>query len=145
MPTPPSFRTSVLLRFPLWGFRGRAIFFALFVCLLCSPVAKAESLEILAPDTGEQTSIDLSSGELGELVIYLKSMGDLVGGYRVNILDDQDRLIGKNISDMFGVAKFTNIPPGRFRVFVVTKGIYNDRGGRTTVSVGDLRLTKIRK
>lgn len=105
--------------------------------------AAAEQLEILCPDTEEQVIVDLGSGEAAELIIYLKSFGDLVGGYRVIVLDDQDHQVGKNISDMFGVAKFTNMPAGRYRVFVEKK--WNERGGLSTVSVGDLKVTKIPK
>ena len=105
--------------------------------------AQAAQLEIICPDTDDRAVVELGEGEAAELIIYLKSFGDLVGGYRVIVLDDQDHQVGKNISDMFGVAKFTNMPAGRFRVFVEKK--WNERGGQSTVSVGDLKVTKIRK
>ena len=105
--------------------------------------ARADDLEIFSPDTQDRVKLELGEGEMGELDIYLKSFGDIVGGFKVTVQDDRGRQVGKNISDMFGIAKFTNLPPGRFRVFVESK--MNDRGGQATVSIGDLKLTKIRK
>ncbi|MFN8392419.1 MAG: hypothetical protein U0136_19155 [Bdellovibrionota bacterium] len=121
----------------------------LIVALLSGPLLAvapclADELEILSPDTGDRVVEELAPDETAELVIYLKSFGDLVGGYRVTVLDDQGRQVGKNISDMFGVAKFTNMPAGRYRISV-EKNRVNERGGPSTVSVGDLRVTKIRK
>lgn len=118
-------------------------FLGLLTFLSCVHDVTAEELEILSPDTDERLVIDLRQDEAAELIIYLKSFGDLVGGYRVYVKDDQDRQVGKNISDMFGVAKFTNMPAGRFRVYVEER--FNERGGRSTVSIGDIRVTKIRK
>jgi len=108
---------------------------------LASASVRADQLEILVPDTGDRTILELKSDEAAELVIYLKSFGDLVSGFHVTILDDQDRAVGRNVSDMQGLTKFTNLPPGRFRVVVEKK--WNERGGRATVSVGDIRVKKI--
>ena len=118
-------------------------FLVLLSVFCCLHDVTAEELEILSPDTDERLVVDLRQDEAAELIIYLKSFGDLVGGYRVYVKDDQDRQVGKNISDMFGVAKFTNMPAGRFRVYVEER--FNERGGRSTVSIGDIRVTKIRK
>ncbi len=122
--------------------RGFIGLFLLLLFLGALP-AQAEKLEIFSPDTDHRIELTLTANEAAELVIYLKSFGDLVGGYRVIVLDDDGHQVGKNISDMFGVAKFTNMPPGRFRVFVEKK--FNERGGVSTVSVGDLKVNKIRK
>ncbi len=121
----------------------KQLLYSVTLALVLSESALAEKLEIYSPDTGDRLTVDLDSGEAAELIIYLKSFGDLVGGYRVVVLDDQDRQVGKNISDMFGVAKFTNMPAGRFRIFVEKK--LNERGGVATVSLGDLKVNKIPK
>lgn len=117
------------------------ILLAFSLCLTCPFLALAEQLEVLVPETDERLTIELGPTEAAELIIYLKSFGDLVSGFHVTILDDQDRGVGRNVSDMHGIVKFTNLPPGRFRIVVEKK--WNERGGRATVSVGDIKIRKI--
>ena len=64
----------------------------------------------------------------------------MVGGYRLVALDDLDRQVGKNISDIHGLVRFTGMPAGRFRVLVEKRR--NDRGGISTVQVGQIILNK---
>ncbi len=131
------------IRYPKVAVINRFIAALSFVSILIALPASAAVLEIIAPDIEQSVSVDLGKGEAGDLIIYLKSFGDMVGGYKVTVMDSADRQVGKNISDVNGTAKFTNLPPGRFRVFAEKK--MNDRGGISTVSIGDLKLTKIRK
>lgn len=97
-------------------------------------------LEVLAPKTGDHAVIALEEHEVAELEVALKSLGDMVGGYRVQVYDDEGRQVGKNISDANGFVRFSGLPVGRFRVFVERK--MNERGGISTVDVGQLSLTK---
>jgi len=113
-----------------------------YLCLTSSPAA-AEKLDVIAPGSGEQATVDLAYGEAGELTVYLKSYGDIVDGIELTVLDDQNQVVGKNTTDMYGIAKFTNLPPGHFRITLERKK--NDRGGWSTANVGDLRIRKIRK
>ena len=125
--------------------RFNAILFASLsaVSFFLPTSAWAEALTIFVPVSGDEKVVDLADDEVGELVVYLKSFGDIVGGFKITLLDDDDRAVGKSISDSHGLAKFSNIPPGRFRVIVERK--MNDRGGLSTVSVGDVKVSKIRK
>ena len=100
----------------------------------------AETLEVLAPEADQREVIELGPNEVGELEIHLKSLGDMVGGYRLVALDDLDRQVGKNISDIHGLVKFTGMPAGRFRILVEKRR--NDRGGVSTVQVGQINLSK---
>ena len=112
----------------------------LAVALATGTAAQAADLEVLAPRSGDRSVLALDEHEVGELEITLKSLGDMVGGYRLIVLDDEGRQVGKNISDANGVVRFTGLPAGRFRVLVERK--LNERGGMSTVEVGQISLSK---
>ena len=124
---------------------GLLISLALFaVAMFGSPSsAMADKLDVTAPDNSEQATIELAYGEAAELTVYLKSFGDLVDGLELTLIDAQDELVGKTLSDTYGVAKFSNLAPGHYRVTLERKK--NDRGGWSTAGVGDLQLKKLRK
>lgn len=103
--------------------------------------AAADKLEVLSADINDIHQVDLAEGELGDLTVYLKSLGDELDGYAVYVVDDLDRQVASEVSTAVGIVRFTGIPAGRYRIQVETKR--SVRGVKVPVSIGDMKLTKI--
>lgn len=114
------------------------MFLGCFYILIASSFA--DEVEIFSPETDNYSKIDINSDEYAELTIYLKSFGDLVYGYKIFFYNNDGKLIGQSFSDVDGIAIFTKIPAGKYRVAVEKK--VNERGGPTMISVGDMKLKK---
>ncbi len=110
---------------------------------LFATLSLAEKLNVVAPEGGEQVTAELSYGEFAELTVYLKSFGDMVEGFRITLTDGSGEEFGSQVSDANGEARFMNLTPGNYRLSVEKKK--TERGGFSTVSVGDLRVKKYRK
>jgi hypothetical protein len=101
----------------------------------------ADKLEVLSSDSEDIHKVELAEGELGDLTVYLKSLGDELNGYTVSVIDDLDRQVASEVSTAVGIVRFTGIPAGRFRVKVEIKR--SVRGVKIPVTVGDIKLKTI--
>ena len=104
-------------------------------------IAAADQVEVYSPETDNSRVLMLEGNELAELTIYLKSLGEMLNGYRVQLVNDVSKQIGENVSDVHGIVIFTKIPAGKYRIAVEMKT--NERGGPSRISVGDLKLVKM--
>lgn len=120
----------------VWRYQLVAALFFFFV-----NSASADKLEVLGGDSDDIHKVELAEGELGDLTVYLKSLGDELNGYTIYVIDDLDRQVASEVSTAVGIVRFTGIPAGRYRVQVEVKR--SVRGVKVPVSVGDMKLTKI--
>lgn len=109
--------------------------------LILTSAVSADKLEVLSSDSEDIHKVELAEGELGDLTVYLKSLGDELNGYTVSVIDDLDRQVASEVSTAVGIVRFTGIPAGRFRVKVEIKR--SVRGVKIPVTVGDIKLKTI--
>ncbi len=115
------------------------IFLGVF-CIFTVSSSFADVVEIFAPETENHAKIELMPEESAELTIYLKSLGDLLYGYKIYLYNTKGELVGQTFSDENGIAIFTKIPTGKYMITVEKK--INERGGDTRINVGDMNIKK---
>lgn len=120
---------------------SKIFLFVLSINFIVPSIVMAGELEIYCPEVELVKKVQLKNKEVAELTIHLKSFGDPVSNFAVMLFDDDGREVGRSVSDDSGILKFLEIPAGRFRINVERK--LNNRGGDSTVNVGDFYMNVI--
>lgn len=127
--------------------RGRILRagFGALLYLLAASTLYADEVVINSDTSPPQTDkIELKEGEAADVTVYLKSLGDIVEGKKVRLRNSTSgRISYQMVSDRHGMARFLGVEPGVYRLSV-EKG-KNDRGGDSTVDIGDLKLAVRRR
>ena len=111
----------------------------LFTQLFSTGPALGEKLEVSIPQSFERYSVELASGQVATITVYLKSFGDLLDQYQVDLIDEvAHNVVDTAASDKDGIVVFRSKPPSRY---VVKLTIPKKIRRITTVSLGDIRIT----
>lgn len=124
----------------LWRHRWTVLLTLLGLFATGPSEVRAEMIEVSVPGSRSPGStLELRDGQVADVTVYLKSLGDIVEGKKVAM---RDARTGKTrqelISDRDGTVRFLGLVPAKYHVTV--EKTLNDRGGASTVSIGDLRL-----
>ncbi len=123
------------------GFLGRncLVFVVLLLTFLVSS-AFGEEVKVQAFDADvESRKIELKEGQTAELIVYLKSAGEMLDGFRLFLLrDPANTLIATERSDETGVITFGDLAAGEYTVLLRKNKTQKYR--YPTVEIGDIRL-----
>jgi hypothetical protein len=113
---------------------------AIWVVVCFCSHALADVIEISGVDFDETRKMELREGQSADVVVYLKSFGDMMDKYLVTLRTGEDnKRVSALLSDQHGRVLFKNLPPGKYRV-EVSRRIRED-GRLSTVSIGDIMLS----
>jgi hypothetical protein len=136
--------TAITGRREFYKTRGRQVIFVLLaaaaaaVCFYSS--ARADVIEVSGVDFDETRKMDLREGQFADVIVYLKSFGDMVDKYLVTLRSgDDNKRVSALLSDQHGRVLFKKLPPGKYRI-EVSRRIRED-GRLSTVSIGDVMLS----
>jgi hypothetical protein len=100
----------------------------------------ADLIEVSSPDWNETRSLQLRQGEQADLTVYLQSSGDMVGDYRVIVVQKEDfKMVQTFRTDKHGKVVFKNLIPGDYLVLLRKTDSQKEIG--PTVGFGDMRLS----
>lgn len=95
-------------------------------------------IKVALKNTFDQKSLTLADGQKADIVVHLKSGGEMLGGYRVYLVTTGDaKPVLFTTCDDFGVARFKSVPAGDYTV-VLAKTAKQEK--ENSVSLGDLQL-----
>ena len=114
--------------------------FGLFLWCLGAvvPDAFADKLTVELPGIYDHYGVELQANQSALVIVYLKSEGDILEGFKVHILrESSNEVVQSQTSDSNGVVNFKGIGPGRYYVQVeVPENVRRVN----TVALGDCRI-----
>ncbi len=110
-----------------------------FLYLVCVPatLVLAETLKIDYGNPRDIKLIELGSGESANVFVHVASVGEVVEGLRVSLVNLQTRKKLISTADGAGVAKFNEISAGQY---IVVLRLPSSMLAKTTVHVGDVTV-----
>ena len=104
----------------------------------------AQVVEVTSPDFDEKKTLTLDGGQTADVVVYLKSAGEMVNGIQVLLLDretEQRLAVGRSNQD--GMVLFGRLSAGKYVVTTNKTRLF--RKTRPTVAIGDvdIHLTQV--
>ncbi len=117
------------------------LFLSLFFFYHNVSSAFADWIEVYNADSEEVRKLEVKPGQAVDIMVYLKSFGDMVDNYLVILRTDEDgKRVAAFLSDINGRVKFAKVPPAKYHV-EVNKKVRTD-GRMSNVSIGDVMLSE---
>lgn len=108
---------------------------------LSAGLASAAEVRVMCREIAEIYSIEIEQDERVQLTVYLKSSGDPLDGYKVELysfpLQRTARPLAEQRSNIHGTVTFRDLPPGSYHVQMKP-----EEKPVLTVEIGDMRLKK---
>ena len=121
-----------------WLRKNKLSYFAAITLLFAANTVCAEVIEVGSINSFERQRLELKGNQKADVTVYLKSLGEMLDGFKVVLRSVEKNVEKSLISDDSGVVTFHNVPYGLYMLSVDRDK--NIREG-TLVSIGDFRLT----
>jgi hypothetical protein len=100
--------------------------------------ALAATLAVSLTNSYEERKLELKSGQTAEVIVYLKSAGQTLDGYKIALVNNATRRSERLAnSDLHGIVRFKGISAGSFTVLLSRP---KNRVGSRSVNLGDVVL-----
>lgn len=112
---------------------------AVLTLFFAGHIAEADDLEVNLPGHFDKHSLELAAGQRATITVYLKSAGDVLDDFKVDLIDEAaHKVVDSGKSDKDGIVVFHSRPAGRY---VVLLDIPKKVRRISTASLGDVRIT----